>query len=268
MWALRHRSTLLDVVAIASVAVLLAGIHGRVPPGVRAEVGFAYGAPDAVSALAAAYVHASRAHLTANITGYLAASTFVYVLCLGAGQRRWFRFTWLTYLVVLPVLVSPTGALVLDRAITSRGFSGVVAGFVGFAIVAIPVVLRRVFVFPRRLASAAFNVVVVVVAGVLVWRVTGGLPPAVAAALVGGAALAVALARGATGGLGWRRLGGGALLAGAVCAGVVLFVVALFPTRTGGGTTNLLAHYLGLVYGAVVAAWGYRYWKTGAEEAR
>ncbi len=186
-----------------------------------------------------------------------------------AGQPRWFRFSFLWYLTAVPIAVGLTGAWLVGGPVTTRGFSGVVSAFAGFGLVGVAVVLEDAYGAPRWLARDVAAAFTVVLAAEITWLVTGGIEPTIGAVLLAGLALTllpVALA-GVRRGLpadraGWVRLGGGVLTAVLLGVLVLVFVVGLFPTdfAAGPSVTNVLGHYLGLVYGAIVAAWGYRYW--------
>lgn len=266
-----------DLLAIVAVAVLLVGIHVLVPPGVRADLVLTYPAPNPFDALTAAYVHADDAHLVGNVVGYLAGAGVAYLLSLGAGERRWFHLSWLAILTVLPIAVGLTTAAVVDRPVTGRGFSGVVAGFAGFVLVGAGVVLHRAFGVDRQLSWQVVGALSLVVAAEILWLATDASPPLLVGLLVVGVGLplaALALRGVRTGGPpdrdGWVRLGGAVLVTGLVLAVVSWFVLGLFPTDLVGerGVTNVLAHYLGLVSGGLIAAWGYRYWSVEPRNRR
>lgn len=271
------RQVAADVLAIVTIAAMLIGIHVFVPPGVRAELALEYPTPNPVDALTAAYVHVNDAHLTGNVLGYLAGAGVAYLLSLAARERRWFHLSWLTFLTVLPVAVGLTAAVIIDRPVVGRGFSGVVAGFAGLLLVAGGVVLYRVFDVDRRSMWEVVAVLAVVVAVEILWLATEARPVLVVGILVVGVGLPL-------GSLAWRgirsgiwtdgdnlgRLAGAVVATGLVLGIVTWFVVGLFPAQivANGGVTNILGHYLGLVYGVLVAAWGYRYWSAGPENRR
>lgn len=264
-------SVVLDVAAIVAVAGLLVGIHTLVPAGVRDGLALRFASPDPLHAFTAAYVHLDDAHLTGNLVGYLAGAGLGYVLALAADERRWFRFSFAWFLTVLPVAVGLSSAFLIDRAAVGRGFSGVVAGFAGLVLVATVPVLHRGLGYDRRLAWDVVAAMVMVLAAEILWVVAGVVRPLVGGLLVVGGALSlVPIGRAGrragwpAGREGWRRLAGAVVVSVLIFAAVSWFVVGLFPAQlvSDGGVTNVLGHYLGLVYGAVIAGWGYRYWST------
>lgn len=271
------RGLLVDALAVAAVTGLLVGIHVLVPAGLRNELALQYGRPDPLHAFTAAYVHLSDAHLSGNVAGLLAGGAWAIAVSHLAGERRWFWFSLLWFLTVLPVAVGMTGAAIVGGSVTTRGFSGVVAGLAGFGLVGVAVVLHRRFGVDRWLAWYVVAGLTIVVSVEIHWLVTGTVSLATGGLL----ALAFGLTMGpvARAGLrsgppsdrdGWQRLLGTIVTTGLLGALVVVFVVGLFPSELAGegSLTNILSHYLGLVYGAVIAGWGYRYWSVGPARDR
>lgn len=272
-----HRGILFDALAVLAVAALLVTVHYLVPAAVRDGFALQYGQPDPLHAFTGAYVHLTDAHLYANVAGLLAGGAWAILLSHLAGERRWFRFSLAWFLVGLPVAVGLSGAALVDDPITTRGFSGVVAGFAGFGLVGLGVVLHRTFGVDRWLAWDAVAGLTIVVAAEILWLVTGPVSPLAGGILGGGVGLTlVPFARAGlrsgwpAGRERWARLAGAVAATVLLSALVVVFVVGLFPTEVArdGSVTNVLSHYLGLVYGAVIAGWGYRYWSVGGPRGR
>lgn len=260
-----------DGIAIGAVAGLLVAIHYLLPPGVRDGFAFRYAEPDPFHALTGAFVHLTTAHLRGNVIGLLAGGGWTLMLSWLADERRWFRLSFLAYLTVVPVAVSFTWAWLLGESLTTRGFSGVVSSFAGFGLVGVAIVLHRVYGVDRWLAWDAVAALVMVLGGEILWLVTGSITPVFAGLLAIGLALMLLPPVRAAVRAGWpqapdewQRLGLALLTTGLLGALVLLFAVGLFPRdfASGRSVTNILGHYLGIVYGAVVAAWGYRYWSA------
>lgn len=262
-----------DALMVATVAGVLVGIHVLVPVGLRSELALQYGRPDPLHALTAAYVHLSDGHLSGNVGGFLAGGAWALMVSHLAGERRWFRLSLLWMLTALPIAVGMTGAAIVGGPLTTRGFSGVVAGLVGFGLVGVAVVLHRTFGADRWLAWNVVAGLTVVVAAEIIWLVVGSVSTATAGLLalafgltlvpVGRAALRTGLPADRNG---WYRLSGAVVTTGLQGVLVAAFVFGLFPSALAGGgsVTNILGHYLGLVYGAVIAGGGYRYWSVEA----
>lgn len=266
------RGALADAAAIMAVAGLLVAVHAVVSPGLREASTLRYADPDPLHAITAAYVHLTDAHLRGNVVGFIAAGGLAALLARLADQPRWFRFAFLWYLTVLPMAVGMTAATLVDAAVVGRGFSTVVAGFVGFVLVSPAVVLRRGFGFAPWVGWNAVGALTVVVGAEILWVVNDGRPPDVAALLAVGLALTLApfVAR-AVDRSNWPGdraarldLARALVTTLVVLAAVSAFVVGLFPAEIVGNVsvTNILAHYLGLAYGAVIAGGGSRYWSV------
>jgi hypothetical protein len=135
------RLVLLDLGVLAAIPAVLAGIHFGVPSAYEV-LAFDHAKVRGYTLLTSAYVHGSDIHFYDTVWAYARIIGLPYFLSIGTGGRRWFYRVTLTFLVVLPVLVSITDYLVLGpvftpTAPTTLGFSYIVAGFVGLYIVCI-----------------------------------------------------------------------------------------------------------------------------------
>lgn len=263
-----------DLLLIGAIPLGIAMVHVLVPPAIQEHHVLQLDAPTPLTLFTAAFFHISDTHLVANVVGYALGVLSAYLLCLVLAERRWFRLSTLTLLFCLPVLVNWTSLQVLDihfadLAGRSRGFSGVSAGFGGFALAAM-----LAFVGRRTDRATAFytglGVLLLVLLEIL--AIYAGELPAVATALV---ALGVGLSLIEIG-RGWRRrglpetrsdwLGVGFVVLVVVWMLLVVgwFVAALFPPEVvdDGRFTNVFAHAIGLGYGFLVSGLGYRYWRT------
>lgn len=271
------RALLGDAVLLVAVAGALAGTHWLLPPGIRGGLALDYASPDPLHAFTAAYVHLTQDHLRGNVAGFLLAGALASLLADLADARWWFRLSSLTYLTVLPVAVGMTAATVVDGGVVARGFSSVVAAYVGFILVSPGVLLRRSFGAPGWVGWNVVAGLCMVVATVILRTLGGDPDPRATAALVVGLLLVAggfvrpALDRRAwpADRNGWVDLLGAVTVIGVVLGVVTAMVVGLFPAEIvrADGVTNVLGHYLGLVYGAVIAAWGSRYWAPAGSES-
>ena len=274
-----RRALLADGAILVVVAGVLVGVHLIVPAGVRGAMALDYARPDPLHAFTAAYVHLGDAHLRGNVVGVLLAGGFAALLAALVDEHRWFRLSTLAYLTVLPVLVGMTEATIVGGSVVGRGFSSVLAGFVGFVLVSPGVVVRRGFGFAPWVGWNAVAGLSVVSGGVILWATGVAFDATIVGVL--GLGLLLVLATFARPALDrsawpddretWRRLAGAATTVALVAAVVAAFAVGLFPAdiARGDGVTNILGHFLGLVYGAVIATWGSRYWTApGSAEPR
>ena len=257
-----RRRTAFDAVGLAAIGGVLVAIHFLLPVGIREQLAFDHEQFTPWSLLTAAYVHNSTQHLLNNLGGYGVGATIAYVLCVGQDRRRWFWTTIVGFLFVLPILVSLTSYVTfqaLGIEPTTRGFSGVVAGFAGFILVALS---RRIG--DRYGASVGQSVgqgVFLILLGEIAVIYTGVPSLLVSSLLVVG----LVLSFGSLGLRGLRRdwdpdermelvLEG--VFAGLVVVLLLVFVWALFPTTLvqDGTTTNIVAHGSGFLYGIAVSA--------------
>ncbi|PSP57454.1 hypothetical protein BRC82_00445 [Halobacteriales archaeon QS_1_67_19] len=272
-----------DLAAVVAVAVVLLAVHVLLPESVRDQLAFYHAAfaPERLlgsaefaglgsrgsqvgNLLTAAYVHADRTHLFGNLGGYLSLSLVTYLVCLHADRRRWFHRTVPAFLLALPVAVNLTSYVVLEvrfpgSAPVSRGFSGVVAGFGGFLLVAVAIHLRR-----RYSPETAFFVgqfAILLLFAELLWIYAGTVTIVEGTAIVGGLGVSVAgivLRAGRTGPSPehLRRVGFDLLYVSLVLALLVWLVYGLFPPDpvARGAFTNVFAHGAGFVEGGLLAA--------------
>lgn len=249
-----HRWLLVDAGVLVAVAGSLAAVHVLLPEATAEGFALDYADPDPLALWASAFVHASDGHLLENLLGGFCSGGVAYLLCLQADRRRWFHRTLVAFLTVLPVVVSLASlATFAHLGVTpppGRGFSGVTAGFGGFALTALLVWLRQ---FYDRAAVASVLLLVAVALGLeLFWIYDVGLagPPLVAFGL--GVVVAFVGVRDE---VFWRidhvaQLGYAALVV--VFLGV--FVHGLFPSTVvqDGAVVNVVGHAVGFVGGAVV----------------
>ncbi|NEU57975.1 hypothetical protein [Halorussus sp. MSC15.2] len=234
------------------------------PVAVHDRLAFDHAAFDPVTLFTAAYVHAGTGHLLSNVGGYVSLSMVTYLVCLHADRRAWFRRTFPVFLVVLPVAVNLTSYALLETRFpvaspVSRGFSGVVAGFGGFLLVAVAVHLRRTY--SRETVFFVGQFAVLLLLGELLWIYAGRVTVLEGTAVTAGLALAVSgiasRTRGRTyGDDHYRQVGIDLLYVGLVLALLVWLVFGLFPADpvADGTFTNVFAHGAGFVEGGLLAA--------------
>ncbi|MFB6161035.1 MAG: hypothetical protein ABEJ61_07640 [Haloferacaceae archaeon] len=258
------RAVALDLALVAAVPAVLVAVHLLLSPGVRDRLAFRHGVLAPATLLTGAYVHVDDAHLWGNLTGYGIAALYAYGLALQADRRRWFRVTFLALLVVLPPPVHAASYLAFDALApafdpVSRGFSGVVGGFVGFVFVAFVGFVRSRY--GRRRAVAAGAVVALVLL-LEVDAIYGGLRPLAVALALSGAVVVAAATRGE------RAVAvtpprpanpaGDAFVALLVVLVLAALVANLFPPPgalvTADGMTGVVAHAAGVFGGVGLAA--------------
>jgi hypothetical protein len=253
-----------DLSLLTGVVTLLLGAHLLLPPTVQATLSFDARTFAPLTLLTGAYLHVNDAHLVGNVVGFCSAGLVSYLVCLQLDERDWFHRTAVVCLLGLPVVVNLASYAAFSLRypglpLTTRGFSGVVAGFAGFLLVATMALIRRRHT--RGTTLYAGYLIVLSLLGAVLVTYTG---PSVASAGL--------FALGA--GVSTLGLYGEARRAGlptdhtarvrlAVEVGTVLLlfsvllslVLGLFPaTLTAGGwLTNVVGHGVGFLVGVVVA---------------
>lgn len=138
----------LDLLLIVSIVAVLTVVHVLVPPFLQDQLALRPADPQWYTLLTAAYTHASFDHLKGNLIGYLLAVCYVYWLCLYLECRQWFWQTTLGLLVITPLVVNSANVLLYGTYLpeingVTRGFSGVVAAFVGFLLISFTAAIRE-----------------------------------------------------------------------------------------------------------------------------
>lgn len=260
-WA-PSRDMIIDSAMIGVVALLLMGIHFFVPSGIQNRMAFDYGRFNLWGPFTAAYVHADNQHLFTNIIGLFLTAGFASQLSRNLHERRWFQLSTGVFLIVLPILVSSTSYMITshlnpDAAPVSRGFSSIVAGYVGLCFAGLLIHVKRRY----SISSAQYlgQAVLILMMFELALIYGAGADLAVIGATLLGLVVSAGglLLSGAwpTSASAQREV---AIDAGIVCLVTMvigLFVLMLFPVQvvSGNSATNILAHALGIVYGALLA---------------
>ncbi|WP_135823234.1 hypothetical protein [Halorussus ruber] len=253
-----------DLTAIAAVGVVLVAVQFLLPETTHERLAFDHSVFGPATLLTAAYVHAGAEHLFSNLGGYLSLALVTYLVCLHADHRAWFRRTFLVLLVALPIAVNLTSYAILETRFpgvspVSRGFSGVVAGFGGFLLVAVGVHLRQSY--SRETVFFVGQFAVLLMLGELLWIYAGRVTLLEGAAVVAGLSLAVAgivsRARGRS--LSeehYHRVGVDLMYVSLVFALLTWLIYGLFPADPidHGTFTNIFAHGAGFVEGGLLAA--------------
>jgi membrane associated rhomboid family serine protease len=137
-----------DLLLVASIVAVLTTVHVLVPSSLQDQLALRPADPQWYTLLTAAYTHASFDHLQGNLIGYLLAVGYVYWLCLYLERRQWFWQTTLGLLIITPFVVNSANVLLYGTYLpeiggVARGFSGVVAAFVGFLLISFTAAIRE-----------------------------------------------------------------------------------------------------------------------------
>ncbi len=184
------------------------------------------------------------------------------MLCVAVDERRWFWRTFVVFLVALPILVSLSSYVVFstwfpEASPISRGFSGVVAGFAGFLLVALAVYVRKRYSTELGgvVGVSSFLVLMATIDFIYSGRVrlvVGGLVAAGIALQVGSYVwqAEVDLEE-----LDRSRVAQDVWAVVLVFAVLGYIVVSMFPAEVvqDGGFTNIIAHAIGFLLGVILS---------------
>lgn len=254
------REVVADLVLMLSTTALLASIHFLTSTTLQQQLALTPSDPQWYTVFTAAYVHASASHLSGNLFGYFLAVSYTYWLCLHTNRRQWFRRTFVTLLLVTPIVVNignllAFGTILPENAGYSRGFSGIVGGFGGFLLVAFVVAVRDTY--GSELAEVVGVSLVLLLLLLLSVVYSGGIQPLVAGLVAFGIGLQVIGAlyerdwELPTVDIGPRTFVFQIASGGLVVTVLAILVLLLFPAALveGGTFTNIVAHGAGLVAG-------------------
>lgn len=255
------RQLLADAGVVSLLVVFLTAVHVVLPAGQRSIFVFNHDAFEPWTLLTSAYVHHDILHLVNNLVGFLIATGVVYWLCWRLDARRWFRVTTATFVIALPILVNVSSytifrVVVPNASPTGRGFSGVVAGFVGFLFAALLVWIAAQT--SRTIAVYLGEGVAVLMAWTLAVIYSGFELHVAGLVLVGvgfsGWGILTEIdpvrIRGQ-----WRKSLSELKVGFGLTLVLLWFLIALFPPNFTDGevVTNIFAHAAGFVWGVLIA---------------
>ena len=266
---------LADLAGIVVVPLALAGLQFVGPPGLLDLLTFSSTEQTLHGLFGHWMVHYSGLLLLENAAGYLLFTGMAYLLAWSIDERRWFRLSVATVLVVVPpvsAFASAWGFEVVapELAYRSRGASAVVAGVLGLVYAfGLGAICRT---YDLRATISLGGAILVGALSILLLRIGAGSQSA--ALVLSGVAVAIVLFDATER---WIRNEEGLRLqlpslaaAGSVSIAVFLLMglafPALFPADpfTGTTITNVFAHATGFVLGVTIGIWGRRYWATGS----
>jgi hypothetical protein len=260
------RHLLADVGIVTLLIAALTAVHVGLPASRRATLVFKHHAVEPWALLTSAYVHHNLTHLVNNLVGFVIAVSVVYWLCWRLDARHWFRVTTVTFVVTLPILVNLSsyaifGVIVPDASLIGRGFSGVVAGFVGFLFAALLVWIAAQT--SRDMAVYLGEIIGVLMVWILALIYSGFELHVAGLALVGmgvsgwGVSTEIDPARIRDR---WRQSLPEVSAGFGIVVVLLWFLVALFPPDFASGeiATNIFGHAAGFGWGTLIALvlWG------------
>lgn len=201
-----------------------------------------------------AFVHRGFNHFANNLFSYVTLAPLAYLLCVLAREKRFFRYTWLSFVLAFPVVIALIELASPVTPGTSAGFSGVDSAFLGFLPISLMLFLRNRVSEEVQVVHAV--VLYLVAAGMISFIYSGvsGLVLGTFAATI----LLVAFYTCRTGAGEFKKVFAEiASMQGyleLVLFALLLFLLSpmmIFPENIsrGSGTVDIFAHYLGLTLG-------------------
>jgi len=137
-----YRASVFGLGLLLSVPLLLVAIHVAVPGAVRSQLAFSHDQFRGYTLLTWVSVHPSNIHLGGSLVAYLLTGGLTYHLAVHARAQRWFRYTFVVILLLVPVLTALTrfglvSMLASAASPTEQGFVDVAAGYGGTLLVAL-----------------------------------------------------------------------------------------------------------------------------------
>jgi len=199
-------------------------------------------------------VHRGLNHFAGNLLSYVALVVPTYLLCVLGREKKFFRYTWLSFVLLIPPLIALIELASPISPNTAAGFSGVTSAFLGFLPISLVLFLRNRI---SKEIQAAHAVVLFLVAASVISLTYSGI----SGLTVGAFAATILLAAVYT-----YRIGVGeikrvsaeiASMQGylqLVLFALLFFLISpvmIFPANIsqGAGTVDIFAHYLGLTLG-------------------
>lgn len=111
---LREGVRVSDLILILSVPVVLSAVF-LLPEGVQNGLILEYGDPSVFDLWGSTFVHMGWSHFANNLVSYCLLIVPIYLFSVLSGEKRLFRYVFLSFLFVLPFVISLANLLVFDK---------------------------------------------------------------------------------------------------------------------------------------------------------
>lgn len=138
---LTEKIRIFDVALMLTVPIVLAVVQ-LLPASIQQSLILDYGNPSIFNLWSSAYVHRGFTHFSNNLVAYCLMGAPTYLLLVLADERRLFRYTFLSFLFVLPPVIAVINITVFGHG-TGAGFSGIGSAFVGLLPVALTLFIHN-----------------------------------------------------------------------------------------------------------------------------
>lgn len=118
-----------DLLLIMSVPLILSLVF-ILPKSIQNGLILEFGSPSIINLWSSAFLHRGLNHFIANTILYCILIVPIYSLFVLAQERTLFRFTFVSFLLVLPAVIALVNIAVINQG-TGAGFSGIDSAFFG-----------------------------------------------------------------------------------------------------------------------------------------
>jgi hypothetical protein len=124
-----QKTQITDLVVISTVPIILVAVF-LLPKSMQTAMFLDYGNYSLFNLWSSAFVHRGFNHLSNNLGAFCILIGPIYLLFALADELKLFRYTFISFLLVLPLVIAIINIGVLDSG-TGAGFSGIGAAFFG-----------------------------------------------------------------------------------------------------------------------------------------
>jgi hypothetical protein len=249
----RGGAELRDILLISIIPVVLTGVF-LLPKPVQQGLMLDFQNVSVFNLFSYAFAHRGLNHFANNLVSYVTLVPLSYLLCVLGDEKKFFRYSWLTFVLLVPPVIALIELVSPVSPNSAAGFSGVASAFLGFLPISLVLFLRNRV--SKSIQAAHALVLLLVVLGVTSYTYSG-----ISASTVGTFAATMLLAAFYTYRTGVdefkRAFSDLAAMQGhlqLVLFAFLLFLATprmIFPANISraGGTVDIFAHYLGLILG-------------------
>jgi len=242
-----------DILLMSVVPVVLTGIF-LLPKPIQRSLILDFQNVSIFNLFSYGFVHRDLGHYAGNLVSYVTLVLSAYLLCVLGKEKKFFRYTWLSFVLLVPPVIALIELVSPVSPNTTAGFSGVASAFLGFLPISLVLFLRNRV--SKSIQASHAVVLLLVVLGVTSFTYSG-----ISGLTLGTFAATILLAVFYVYRIGFeevkRVLGDIASMQGhleLVLFGILFFLATptmIFPANISraGGTVDIFAHYLGLVLG-------------------
>lgn len=246
-----ERVRVTEIALILTVPSVITAVF-LLPESIQQSLALDYGNPSLFNIWTATYVHRGFDHFSNNLVAYVLFIVPTYLLFLSADERKLFRYSFLSFLIVLPAVLALMNIAVIGQG-TGAGFSGIGAAFIGLLLVSLFSFIQKHVL--NEVGASNGTPVFLIALGFIAWIYSGLLITSgiliVSCLLFIDSIRSLGLDEVRRAIYELRSMNGHSML---VVVAFVLFMsspILLFPQQItqDGNAVNIFSHYTGLVFG-------------------